>query len=120
MLWLIDDGDAYHQMISLAISGDENPESVVVDYRNKLAAHCKDYKQLEEKIKKTIGPVPRLSHTCTGDYQLAEWKAAYSKWYNKLQAYVNAHLTHQAPNIKSMLQDAGYKVVEHQITTLRE
>lgn len=120
MLWLIDEGDSYHQMIKLVVQGEEDPKGIIGKYREQLDAHCKEANQLEGKAKKAAGKEPKLRNTRTesptfqADYD--KWQATYRNWRFRVEAYIEKHLTNPAPCIETMLRT---EFVIHDFNILR-
>ena len=112
MIWLIDEGDSYHQMITLVIKGEKNPEEAILRYRKKRDIHCEEWGHLEKEADKAVGRAPRVSKTCTSEKDFEKWREARRKWSVKQLAWINKRLQNPAPIIKNDLERAGYEVME--------
>ena len=118
MLWLIDEGDEYHQMVAFVVKGDKHPKDVIAKYRKKMAAHIKEYTQLESKARKAVGQEPKLSRSCVSQKAAGKWREESRKWRIRQQVWINKQIQNPAPSINDELKTAGYEILKFQIVSL--
>ena len=105
MIWLIDQGDSYHQHVTLVVEGDDSPADVIAAYGKQLDDHLKEARQLTAKAGAIIGKKPKLSdRSCTNKFR---------QWQGRLRIYLDKNQKIPAPVLKDFLADAGFRLMDH-------
>jgi len=108
MIWLIDEGDDYHQMVAVVAKGEKHPKSVIVSYRKKHELHCKEWSRLEAKYKKTVSKEPNRDKQSVNR---VNYVIFFRKWRSDMHFWINERLQNPVPDLKVMLEKAGYEVL---------